>query len=175
MSNLKNILESALSSSVGEAYLPAYIHEVLGGVISRQQAQNYAKMFIAYEDFTASPSAYDGQYRGLFENLGADFERGLQAFVREADIGNADYVSEFLDGLNALEAHVVDGVKLEDALEEYGRGEEIAGDLDRDQVIADDLHPLNGSLMQQKATQQMRSPPYKNLCQTKRYSNWNIA
>ena len=137
MSNLKNILESALSSSGDEAYLPAYIYEVLGGVVSRQQAQNYAEMLIAYEDFTASPSAYDGHYRGLFENLGADFERGLQAFVREADLGNADYVSEFLDGLNALEAHVVDGVNLNDALEEYGRGEEMAGDLNRDQVIAD--------------------------------------
>ena len=137
MSNLKNILESALSSSGGEAYLQAYIHEVLGGVVSRQQAQNYAEMLIAYEDFTASPSAYDGHYRVLFENLGADFERGLQAFVREADLGNADHVSEFLDGLNALEAHVVDGVNLNDALEEYGRGEEMAGDLDREQVIAD--------------------------------------
>ena len=38
---------------------------------------------------------------------------------------------------NALEAHVVDGVNLNDALEEYGRGEEMAGDLNRDQVIAD--------------------------------------
>ena len=126
MSNLKNILESALSSSGREAYLPAYIYEVLGGVISRQQAQNYAEMLIAYEDFTASPSAYDGHYRVLFENLGADVERGLQGFVREADLG-----------LNALEAHVVDGVNLNDALEEYGRGEEMAGDLNRDQVIAD--------------------------------------
>ena len=137
MSSLKNVLESALSSSGGEAYLPAYIHEVLGGIVSRQQARSYAEKLIAYVDFTASPSSYEGQYRSLFENLGTDFERGLQAFVREADLGNADYVSEFLDGLNALEAHVVDGVNLNDALEEYGRGEEMAGDLDRDQMIAD--------------------------------------
>ena len=137
MSNLKKILESALSSSADEAYLPAYIYEVLGGVVSRQQAQNYAEMLIAYEDFTASPSAYDGHYRSLFENIGADFERGLQTFVREADLGNADYFAEFLDGLNALEAHVVDGVNLNDALEEYGRGEEMARDLNREQVIAD--------------------------------------
>ena len=141
MSNLKKILENTLSSSGGEAYLPAYIHEVLGGVVSRQQARNYAEMLTAYEDFTASPSAYDGHYRVLFENLGADFERGLQTFVREADLGDASDVAEFLDGLNALEVHIVDGVKLEDALEEYGRGEEIAGDLDRDQVIADALTP----------------------------------
>ena len=141
MSNLKKILENALSSSGGEAYLPAYIREVLGGVVSRQQAQNYAEMLIAYEDFTASPSAYEGHYRSLFENLGADFERGLQTFVREADLGDASDVAEFLDGLNALEVHIVDGVKLEDALEEYVRCEEIAGDLDRDQVIADALTP----------------------------------
>ena len=137
MSNLKKILESALSSSGGEAYLPAYIHEVLGGIVSRQQARSYAEKLIAYVDFTASPSAYDGHYRVLFENLGADFERGLQTFVREADLGDASDVSEFLDGLNALEAHVVDDVNLNDALEEYGRGEEMAGDLDREQVIAD--------------------------------------
>ena len=112
-----------------------------GGVVSRQQAQNYAEMLIAYEDFTASPSAYDGHYRSLFENLGADFERGLQTFVREADLGDADDVAEFLEGLNALEVHVVDSVKLEDALEKYGSGEEMAGDLDRYQVIADTLTP----------------------------------